>query len=287
MEDNTLEQMNNIEFEIETEEDEEVLDMAGEGGTYIKFRYTPPEITKWTREDYLKLVHWVHLKSCAKYISFGVEQLDKLGEKTHQHIHIHLYTCKKAESKDGVHEARAGQLRKAFTRSDYYKDTEIRGNKLYSCKAVLDCKDPQRFFRYVWKQKSTDVPKTHALLSAYMPMYNNGGKQKFLPDSYTPETNKFQVALAFDEWQRDVEFNRNNLEKKMNPANIDKVLGYLEAQEEPPTTPRDIMKKMLEYYTEQQMPANKNTLQGYMTIYLLRNKIVSYDDMADRFLVGY
>lgn len=272
MSDNIEIEMSEYESDSESQSSNSYCE-EGMEGTYIKFRYIPDKEMK--SEDFFKLVRWIHAKTLAKYISFGVEQLDKCAKETNLHLHIHLYTEKKCSAKD-KHKARVAALRKQWQRSEYYAS----GNNSYSMTAEIDVKDPVRFLRYCWKQKSQQVPLDAKLVSYLSPSYNT---DKFLP----PMDIKLEVEKAHEEWQLAVAYNRKIAARKADPSSCDKLIAYLEDLEQPPKEPKAIMMAMLQYYTERQQPANKNTLQGYLTIYLLKSKIISYEEMAERFLVGY
>lgn len=279
---------NNIELEMsEIESDNESYCEEGMEGTYIKFRYIPTE--DWKSDDFYKLVRYIHGQTLATHISFGVEQLDKVAKPTNLHIHIHLYTEKKCSAKD-KHKARVATLRKAFQRSEYYKKGA--GNNSYSIAAELDVKDPIRFFRYCWKQKSQGVSPDSQLSSWLIPSYNNSGQGtggKTLKTMWLPPIDdiKLEVEKAHEEWQIAVAYNQKIAARKAEPSSCDKLIAHLEDLNQPEMNVKEIMVEMLKYYTERQQPANKNTLQGYLTIYLLKTGKVSYGAMADKFLAGY
>lgn len=245
--------------------------MAEDGYIYVKLRYTfsgnelqyeaaMPKITELLGT--LSLDQRSH-QSRVKYMTIGVEELDKCGEKTHKHIHIHMLINDKLAS-----------MRKRLQRMFQRVEETRRGNVLYSLVEEDDVKDDCRFFRYVFKQSLTEgFPAENRLI----------GRYQLYPPDYDIS---LQSKLAYEEWSRDVEFNKKKLEKLLQPSTKDKLFEYLDAvhQTHSFTNKRDILIMILMYYNQEEKSANQATIMGYLNTALMRYGIMTPEQMADLWL---
>lgn len=196
-------------------------------------------------------------------LTLGVEKLNKYGEPTHKHLHIHFSIV------DTI-----GAIRKRVQRF-FKSDNEPRtGNSLYSCKDEPDVKDRDRFFRYPFKQSGTEEWPTENDLCK---------KHNIFPEAFDY---KQQIAFAYEEWKRDVEFHRANKERDENKVSTKmELFEWLESiPAEQKKDERTILTSILKFYTETDKSANKNTIMGYLNTALLKLKIKTYEEMADDWL---
>lgn len=248
------------------------------GTNYIKFRFTPtpelldslrtPEqIRQWCCMMMASVFAWVTCTSAKwsmYHLTAGWETMDKYGEPTHPHIHIHFAT-----------NMAIGSFRQTFTRSDLYidgKQAGVTGNRLYSIKEEKDVRDTDRFFRYVYKQGGDWFCNSHHKNLPYS--WRVGG--------YTSEEE--QKKLAVEEYQNMVEVNRKLRDRKNAPNSCDRLLDYLSKLEPVPTGETAILSAMVQYYVQRGQPANLNTLTGYMNVYLIRTGQLTAEGLVNRHL---
>lgn len=217
----------------------------------VKFRFTPFTDT-FDNNAECQFISTFMGYAAPVYMTLGFEKLNKLGEPTRPHYHIHIATKKSI-----------GSIRKAFTRTELYQSATVKGNELYSLAEETDVKDLSRFFRYPFKQ---------------------GGRITFremLPPNFDL---KIESACAKEEYAAMVKFNQAKRDKALAPTNCDKVMEYLEGLAIKPVTDIDILEQMILYYAERGSSANKQTLIGYMNTYKVRNNIVTARQMAESWL---
>lgn len=217
----------------------------------IKFRFTP-----YTEEfDYNSECQFINEFvgiTQPQFMTCGFEKLNNLGEPYKPHYHIHIATKKTI-----------GAIRKAFSRTNYYKEAPSKGNALYSLTEEDDVKDLARFFRYPFKQ---------------------GGRIRFR-ESLPPDFDlSGQLLCAREEYANIVKVKQEKREKLLSPTTCDKIMEYLEGLEVKPINDIDILEQMILYYAERGSSANKQTLIGFMNTYKVRNKIISAREMAQLWL---
>lgn len=219
---------------------------------FIKFRFTPQEELTDEAHYSCALMAFVNHITDAEYVTCGYEVLNKLGEPTKPHYHYHIATKKSI-----------GAIRKAFQRSDYYTESNVKGNELYSLGEEKDVVDFCRFFRYVFKQ---------------------GGRRKFrekLPPDFDIN---IEIKCAQEEYASMVKFNQAKRDKALMPTTCDKLMEYLETLEVKPMEDLDILEKMIQYYADKGSASNKQTLLGYLNTYKIRNGITTARKMAEEWL---
>lgn len=212
---------------------------------FIKFRWT-----LYDEQSYQSICSWVKTDFSPIFMTMGLESLNEFGEPAKPHVHIHFITDKSV-----------GAIRKAIQRHPFYKDSNIKGNLLYSLAEEKDVKDICRFFRYAWKQ---------------------GGRKTYL-EILPPEMIDIvseQEACAKEEYAQLVERNLAYREKQKNPTNFDKLMEYMEEVYKPEWDDIQILANMIEYYAEKGTSINQNTLVGYLNTFKIRRKIISSTDMA-------
>lgn len=219
---------------------------------YLKFRFTPQEELHDESNYGAGLMTFVHHITDPLFITCGYEVLNKLGEPAKPHYHFHIATRKSI-----------GAVRKAFQRSDYYKESNVKGNELYSLAEESDVVDQCRFFRYPFKQ---------------------GGRRRFreiMPPDFDINV---EMKCAQEEYASMVKFNQAKRDKALAPTTCDKIMEYLESFEIKPTDDIDILEKMIQYYADKGSAANKQTLLGYINTYKVRNGLITARQLASKWL---
>ena len=220
--------------------------------SYIKFRYTLsardlgdlPRFNQYVVKKFLSFFK-------ATNVTIGLEKLNKLGEETHQHIHIHFMT-----------EVKIGTIRTALGRFWTEEEDKRTGNQKYSLREELDVKDPNRFWRYAWKQGARQ----------YNVYENLFGLEGFDPD--------VEMKCAQEEYKMIVEVNRHKMEKELDKTSTySKIVEYLEGTK--PQNLREVVSQTNDYYMKECSSMNANTIAGYVTNYAIQNKFIDkskYDD---------
>lgn len=241
---------------------------------YVKFRYTFDDNEQQAEAAMPKISELLGIltmdqrshQSRVKYITIGVEQLDKCGEGTKKHIHMHMLIDDKLAS-----------MRKRLQR--YFKsvDEKRKGNVLYSLTEEEDVKDPIRFFRYVFKQLgSVAYPLENRLLVNHQ--------------VYPPDFDKtLQCSIAYEEWLRDCEFNMKKKSDALKPSTKDMLFEYLDKINETVgkfKTDVEILTFILQYYMQEEKSANKATIMGYLNTAILRYGLMTPQQMAEAWLKG-
>lgn len=233
---------------------------------YYKFRFTASPDSdilsqsniRATTSEFLGL-----LAVDAELYSWGVETMDKFGDLTHTHIHIH-FCC----------DVKIGTLRKRFQR---WRESDQgaqwsggrTGNVLYSLTQENDVLDLLRFFRYPFKQYSEPE-----LISTV--------NQKFPPKFNVIEQSK----LAHEEWKRHVDMNRKKRDELLRPVTRDKIFEYLDGlfKEGPPPSRRDLLLALMRFYAQEERAANKQTMIGYAQTAMWRYGSETFEDTANRWV---
>jgi len=218
---------------------------------YIKFRYTLevgcPHHLKQLKagliQDYIDIITPV-------FMVIGYETKNKLGEETHPHIHIHFTTDKKVET-----------IRKALTRK--WKDEHETRTRaaLYSLKQEDDVKDQDFFFRYPLKQGNNIFDK-----------YN------LYPPTFDKE---IQIKCANEYYNTSVTINRAKMEKELNKTStFDKLQEFLDPLEL--KTTNEVISKTYDFYLENKMAMNVNTIHGYCITYCCLNNLIEKSVILDK-----
>jgi len=219
---------------------------------FLKFRYTFNEGISLAEQMSASVTCLGLLTDNAVMRSVGIERLNNLGRPAQPHVHIFFATTTKI-----------GALRKAFTRSDLYKNSNGRkANSLYSLTEEDDVKDENRFFRYVFKE-NRDFPM----------------KYQKLPESFNFE---IEAACAKEERELQIERNLKSEAKNLAPSTKDKLFEYLDGLNEQSkfTTKLQILMKIIEYYTSEEKSLNHSTTMGFLNTALIRYGILTIEQLA-------
>lgn len=230
---------------------------------YYKFRFTASPDDDIFSQDKIRATIGEFLGLLAndsELYTWGIETMDKFGDLTHKHVHIH-FCC----------DVKIGTLRKRFQR---WRESELgvrwsggrTGNVLYSLTQEEDVLDLKRFFRYPFKQVSE-----RELISTV--------NQKFPPNFNLYE----EVGLAHEEWKRHVDMNRKKRDDLLKPVTRDKIFEYLDEKfKDRQTTKRDILIALMQFYADEERAANKQTIIGYTQTAMWRYGVETFSDTADR-----
>lgn len=233
---------------------------------YIKFRFTfADSIPISERYSMLSELSDRLALNDAIYCTAGIEKLDKLGESTHEHIHIHYINLNEKNLKDII-----GSTRRKLQR--YFTDIEEvrKGNCLYSLVEETDVLDMHRFLRYPYKQGGGD-------LGVFSKRLNR------VPEVFDMEIEK---KLAKEEYDRMVEFNRKKRDESLAPSTKDKLFSYLDDKhaQKAYKDELDILEDILKYYNVEEKSANQSTIMGFLNTAKLRYALLSEREMAKMWL---
>lgn len=216
-----------------------------------KFRYTLAEsqVERW-EAAYQPVLNEIvgyltdNIHEEFSLVTMGYENLNKLSQPTHPHLHIH-FRC----------ELTVGTLRKRFQRR--YNLDSRKGNPLYCLSHEEDVQDEQRFFRYPWKQ---------------------GGRIKRLEKIPTEWDTKVMLACAAEEQHKQWDLNKKAEEKRNQPSTKDKLFEYLDAIREELKDEKSIFLKVCEYYNQEEKSANMATIKGYIQTALWRYELETFEE---------
>jgi len=231
---------------------------------HIKFRYTFPGgfenfyEDESNHENIHNFVEKFIEKMDATYVTCGLEDLDKFGEKTHLHIHIHCVTPKKVDA-----------IRKAVNKIFKEFEETRKGNCLYGLSQVKDLLDQNRLLRYPFKQGRRGL-----------------GDVSFLQDlNVLPEDYNYEVEreCAIEEWERLVIVNRQKREKSLNPNTFEKFELYMTDQQEPKAV-ADVAGHIHDFYLKEKMSMNLKTMGGYVRTFSVQAGIISRSENIQKIL---
>lgn len=175
----------------------------------------------------------------------GIEHFTKGMISTKPHIHIHFIS---RHSSDTI---RKGIMRRF----------ELIG-RVQCCKAEV-LVDEGKFWRYPLKQQQGDTKRGH------------------LAYGFSQEEVIQMRDVAYECWKQAAEISVGKMERKLEKTSRDRLFAYLDQQQE--LTERICARLAYEYYVEHEDNFNYNTVNGYIHIYLLKNKIVTYEQFLDTY----
>jgi hypothetical protein len=231
--------------------------------SHIKFRYTfnfPGDLFQDMDESGLttmipEIVSTFIEKMDAVYVTCGIEDLDKFGEKTHPHLHIHCITPKKVDA-----------IRKAMTKIFKDMDESRKGNCLYGLSQVKDILDQNRLLRYPFKQGRRGLGDVSCIQHL----------NKLPPDfNYVVER-----ECAIEEWERLVVINRQKREKSLNPNTFEKFEMFMEKNSYVPVDVLDCCRYLDRFYMQEKSSMNRKTMAGYAVTYSRTLGLITEDENA-------
>lgn len=225
----------------------------------VKFRYTFESV--WTDKAYddefveaAKYLTSLFINAIDPlYVTCGIEELNKMGEKTHLHIHIHAYTPVKV----GTIRAR---IKKIFVEMGETRS----GDALYGIAEVKDELERNRILRYPFKQSRRglgSISWTQAL------------------DKYPADFDYFlERELAVEEWERLVLVHRKKLEKSLKPNTFEKFEEYM--LDKTVNSLMDIALHIDKFYLDEGMSMNRKTMAGYVVTFARKKGLISAQENA-------
>ena len=205
-------------------------------GIYVKFRYTLSE----GQSKHSSMFNTIFEK--ATILTIGYEEKDKMGKPTHPHLHFHMLINDKIAN-----------IRPRLKRLFKLDQDEREGNSLYSLVEEKDVLDINRFFRYGWKQGGR---------------IRNNEKIDLLKDFAVD----VELKCAVEEYSRSCQFNNDKLDRSTRANTYDKIKALF--LEKPPTTIKECVRRVREFYIRDGLACNASTMAGYVTTYSLANGLM-------------
>ena len=177
-------------------------------------------------------------------ITGGFETLNKKGDRTWAHIHIHFYTTAIKESMSRVIKRYLGET----------YDMATVGIKAYSFKAQQVRSAPE-FWQYPLKQNlSYDMCR-----------------------GFTNAELDFMHRVAKTSYSKTVEINQKKID---NRDTSDTLFERLEIwlKKSTATNKRILLMKATEFYIQEDRPIMKPTIEGYVNTYMLKNKLLTLEE---------
>lgn len=235
---------------------------------YYKFRYTfegQDENHTWDesdKRDHQYTTNWFVEKlteySVGKKMTTGIEYLDKTGQPTWAHVHIHFISKSK---KDTI----VKQLKRKW-KDDY--DEDLKGNKRY-CLSIETYVNEEKFWRYPLKQ---------SLLLSWTDPYKKIHERQF---GFSEEELNLMYEKAHDCYLISQEVNlAKNDKKEENDSLYDRLLEYY--QKNPKKEEVEILALIFEFYQEEKRSININTCKGYVNNIMLDVKLLTPLELAKK-----
>jgi len=220
---------------------------------HYKFRFTFTEQTK--EHDYEKDLP--RFKSIARNVASkflehytinkmtgGMETLNKKGERTYAHMHLHFDAIENKES--------MARLIKRYLQETFEQHTT--GVKAFSFKPDV-VRNMDDFYRYPLKQ--------------------NLDKQ--LCYGYTEQELSNMHEIAKSSFEKVVQVNQAKLDKSDNSDTLfERLIIYLDSKNDIKKTP--LLIHATKFYVEENKPINKRTIEGYVDTYMLKKQYISYEE---------
>lgn len=179
------------------------------------------------------------------------EKLNKYGEPTTRHFHFNFVADYKKDS--------LGKVIKRWFQSREYK---ITGNDSFALSDYNEPDDIKRWIRYLMKEK-------------YIPELTN------LSDFTADEIKQMEVC-AKDERKTTTAANIKHRQKKSERMTLyEKLEEYLNDKKMNLKNSRIIYISILEYYMENNHSVNSKTIDGYVNLYMLKNKMLTPQEFYD------
>lgn len=241
---------------------------------WVQFRYTLP--SECSEEEFqsivMTLAGLLTMKATNRepgyYRSLGYEVLDKMGEETHPHIHIHFTT-------DVALGTIRKQLQRIFTGALADHCVGRKGNTLYSLSEYSDVRDIERFLRYPLKQMGKGRHRYVKALCVFPAALDLSLLEK----------------CANDEWSRLIDINRKKLDSQLKKSKTkDDLFVYLEgifSDLKEPLGKKELLRSICQFYLDEGKSANRSTIMGFYQTALWHFKIESIDETVDRWMDNF
>lgn len=179
----------------------------------------------------------------------GIENKNKLGEKTKKHIHFRFKS-----------DTPVVTIRRQFVRrmiQDYNDHRKLNKN-VYFLKAIPEI-DENKFWRYPLKQIKD----------------KKGLKDCSIFSMSEDEADRLRET-AHSTWKLGQEVNHSKIANKEPTTFIERAFHYVEASGA--DTYSSIWKKLVEFYVLQDKPLDANRVKGYSYNYMIQNNLITIDE---------
>lgn len=159
--------------------------------SYLQLRLTHSLVDDLSRDDALQCIRKYATDISAVKFMYCVEDQDKFGKDTHEHIHFNCYI--------DDDDAKTDTYQRKFKRQMEKFGFPISGNKHYSLKVLVDVGDEDRWWRYIMKQEKNIKIGSHGFT--------------------TPQLNEWR-KLAVDERLRQIQKNNEHLDNFLDKSSF-------------------------------------------------------------------
>jgi len=174
----------------------------------------------------------------------GVETLNRAGDRTWCHLHIHFDAI---ENKETI-----ARLIKRYLADNYTQN--VTGVKYFMLKPDV-AKNIDEFMRYPLKQTF----------------------DKKLCYGYTDEELEIMHKVAQSSYMKCQEINQAKLDKSDTADTLfERLCRYLEQTQDNKKSP--LLISATKFYVEENKPINRHTIVGYVDNYMLRKNLITYED---------
>lgn len=218
---------------------------------HMKYRYTFPDNKDWTDlQDRINRFRNIfqYIKSHyanTSQMTGGLEEYTKGMRLTKPHIHIHFMS-----------KSTGGAITKALAR-----EFDMIG-RCQSCKAEIIV-DDNKFWRYPLKQQKNDT------------------KKHLLVIGFSQEEVKNMLDVAYDCWIQAAQVAVGKLEKKIERTSKDRLFQYFDTLPFVYKSKKQSYILAYEYFTEHEDTVCVKTIDGYVNLYLLKYKHLTYEEFYD------
>jgi len=205
--------------------------------------YTNEEKKRW-RSMTRGLVRELCELYTIQHLTGGIEYLNKRGEHTWAHMHIHFDSI---ETRDAIYR----KIRR-YLKEEYQQ--EVVGVKAFSFKPTV-VRDLQDFYRYPLKQ-NLDIK---------------------LCRNFTEPELLHMHEVAKDSYFKVVQINQAKMDKMDTADTLFERLKVI-LDKSGHTTKKPLLIRSLQFYVDEKKPINRPTIQGYVDNYMLLTKLISYEE---------
>lgn len=215
---------------------------------FYKYRYTFPDDfdARDKKNRFTNMFNFIKHHYALGNMVGGMEEYTKGMVATKPHIHIHFVSKHKADT-----------IRKGIMR-----EFELIG-RCQSCKAEVLVDEP-KFWRYALKQQMNET------------------KRHILYFGFDKEWIDIQTEIAYACWKQSAEINVQKIEKKLERTSKERLFSYFDTL---PFEYKSIKQSCIlayEYYANHEENVCVKTIDGYVNLYLLKNKYLSYDEFYEK-----
>jgi len=211
-------------------------------------------------DDKGKLKRWKYISVAVKEvllnyaylgkITGGLEVRNKLGENTRAHVHFRFHST---TLKDTMVKPLKRILRDTY-------DLETTGNKHFYFKSSQEINN-DKFFRYPLKQ-------------SYQPSLSSG---------FAPSQLELMHKIAYDSYLITIQINQKKKDNK-DPSDtlFERLCEKLKSENLKELKPTIV--RTIQFYCDESRPLNRQTIVGYSQTYLVKEKHLSAEALADSWL---